>query len=487
VNPGDVRLAWSTYGAQAPRIATSTARRRPERGTLVQAEGLSRDARIVIVGAGAAGICAAWYLKQAGFHRVKVLEQSPRLGGKCRSLTVDGQSFDLGANYVTSSYRRVRELASHVGASMYTERKGHAIDAQGKVGSLLGAVLRGQSFLAVASQSLRFLWKRWRLRKLLTPYRPGFGHVTDHPELRGSFADWLDRNGLPALKEMFEIPLTLMGYGRLEGIAAVYALTYMNPLTFKDLGLFAVDPPLRRWPKRFSQGYGRMFERLAAEVNVLTGVTNLKIDRSGPVQVEYDLIVQQLEGQTTVRERDTFDCLVIACPQRLEVLEPMVELTPEERRLFGQVIYNPFYVTTYDAPGTEAIAAVTFALPLPETGQPFVVTRQFPHNDFVSVYTRGDRGNTIGRHEVWAANESFLARIMDRAPTRQSRTCDEWAYFPHVPVDALDAGFYRDLEALQGANRTYYCGGLLAFELVETIAEYSHHLVQTHFVGRGNA
>lgn len=453
----------------------------------MQAEGLSRDARIVIVGAGAAGICAAWYLKQAGFHRVKVLEQSPRLGGKCRSLTVDGQSFDLGANYVTSSYRRVRELASHVGASMYTERKGHAIDAQGKVGSLLGAVLRGQSFLAVASQSLRFLWKRWRLRKLLTPYRPGFGHVTDHPELRGSFADWLDRNGLPALKEMFEIPLTLMGYGRLEGIAAVYALTYMNPLTFKDLGLFAVDPPLRRWPKRFSQGYGRMFERLAAEVNVLTGVTNLKIDRSGPVQVEYDLIVQQLEGQATVRERDTFDCLVIACPQRLEVLEPMVELTPEERRLFGQVIYNPFYVTAYDAPGTEAIAAVTFALPLPETGQPFVVTRQFPHNDFVSVYTRGDRGNTIGRHEVWAANESFLARIMDRAPTRQSRTCDEWAYFPHVPVDAVDAGFYRDLEALQGANRTYYCGGLLAFELVETIAEYSHHLVQTHFVGRGNA
>jgi Flavin containing amine oxidoreductase len=453
----------------------------------VQAGGISRDARIVIVGAGAAGLCAAWYLKQAGFRRVKVLEQSPRLGGKCRSLTVDGQSFDLGANYVTSSYRRVRDLAAHVGAAMYTEKQGHAIDPHGRVGSLLGAVLRDQSLFAVAWQSLRFLWKRWRMRRLLTPYRPGFGHVTEHPELRGSFADWLDRNGLPALKEMFEIPLTLMGYGRLEEIAAAYALTYMNPLTFKDLGLFAVDPPLRRWPKRFSQGYGRMFERLAAEVNVLTGVTNLKIDRSGPVRVEYDLLVQQLEGQTTVHEQDEFDCLVLACPQRLEVLEPMLELTPEERQLFAQVIYNPFYVTTYDAPGTEAVAAVTFALPLPGTGQPFVVTRQFPNNDFISVYTRGDRGNTVGRHEVRAANEKFLAKIMDREPTRQSSTCDEWAYFPHVPVDAVDAGFYRDLEALQGANRTYYCGGLLAFELVETIAEYSHHLVQTHFAGKGNA
>ena len=453
----------------------------------MQAAGISRDARIAIVGAGAAGICAAWYLKRAGFRRVKVLEQSPRLGGKCRSLTVDGQSFDLGANYVTSSYRRVRELAAHVGAPMYTERKGHAIDADGRVGSLFGAVLRGQSFLAVASQSLRFLWKRWRLRKLLTPYRPGFGHVTEHPELRGSFADWLDRNNLPALKEMFEIPLTLMGYGKLEEIAAAYALTYMNPLTFKDLGMFALDPPLRQWPKRFTQGYGRMFERLAAEVNVLTGVTNLRIDRSGPVRVEYDLIVQQLEGQATVHEQDTFDVLVLACPQRLEVLEPMLELTPEERRLFAQVVYNPFYVTTYDAPGTEAVAAVTFALPLPAVGQPFVVTRQFPHNDFVSVYTRGSLEHDIGRHEVWAANEKFLVKIMDREPQRHSYTCDEWAYFPHVPVAAVDAGFYRDLEALQGANRTYYCGGLLAFELVETIAEYSHHLVQAHFVGRGNA
>jgi hypothetical protein len=453
----------------------------------VPAGEISRDSRIVIVGAGAAGICTAWYLKQAGFHRVKVLEQSPRLGGKCRSLTVDGQSFDLGANYVTSSYRRVRELAAQVGAPMYTEKAGHAVDSDGKVGSLMAAVLRGQSFFAVAWQSLRFLWKRWRMRKLLTPYRPGFGHVAQHPELRGSFADWLDRNDLPALKEMFEIPLTLMGYGRLEHIAAVYALTYMNPLTFKDLGLFALDPPLRRWPKRFTQGYGRMFERLAAEVNVLTGVTNLKIDRSGPVKVEYDLIVQQLEGQTTVREQDTFDCVVFACPQRLEVLEPMVALTPEERGLFAQVLYNPFYVTTYDAPGTEAVAAVTFALPLPEVGQPFVVTRQFPRNDFVSVYTRGDRDNAIGRSQVWAANEKFLAKIMDREPARHSYSCDEWAYFPHVPVEAMDAGFFSKLESLQGANRTYYCGGLLAFELVETIAEYSHHLVQTHFAGRGTA
>ena len=36
---------------------------------------ISRDARIVIVGAGAAGLCTAWYLKVAGFRHVQVLEK----------------------------------------------------------------------------------------------------------------------------------------------------------------------------------------------------------------------------------------------------------------------------------------------------------------------------------------------------------------------------------------------------------------------------
>ena len=63
----------------------------------MQRDHIPRDARIVVVGAGAGGLCAAWYLKQAGFTRVQVLEKSPRVGGKCHSLTVRGQSFFFDA------------------------------------------------------------------------------------------------------------------------------------------------------------------------------------------------------------------------------------------------------------------------------------------------------------------------------------------------------------------------------------------------------
>lgn len=447
---------------------------------------IQRDSRIVIVGAGAAGICTAYYLKCAGFRHVQVLEKSSRLGGKCRSLTVDGQSFDLGANYITSAYKRVRELAAHVHAGMYTEKAGHAINARdGSLQSILSEVLTKTSFLKLAWQSLKFLFIRWRLSHLLTPRQPGFAHVPEHPELQGSFQDWLRSHNLDALEEMFKIPLTLMGYGPLNEIAAVYGLSYMSPGTFKDLGLFAANVPafLRRWPKRFNQGYGRMFERLAAEVDVLTGVTIGKITRGKEIKVEYRLLEQELEGQKGYPETATYDFLILACPQLPEVLDGWLTLTDNEKQLFDQVLINPFYVSTYVAPGTEKVAAVSFSLPKPELGQPYVVTRQFPENDFISVYTRGDRDGKITREDIERTNEKFLAQIGARNPKQHSFSVDDWAYFPHVPVAAVDKGFYSELDGLQGTNRTFYCGGLLAFELVETIAEHAHKLVETHFMG----
>jgi hypothetical protein len=444
---------------------------------------IPRDSRILIVGAGPAGLCTAWYLKMAGFKHVQVFEKSPRLGGKCRSLTVEGQSFDLGANYITSAYKRVRELAAHVGAGMYTERAGHTINVgNGHLQSILSEVLTKTTFFKLIWQALRYFFIRWRLRKLLTPAQPGFAHVPDHPELQGSFEDWLLRNNLDALLIMFKIPLTLMGYGNLNEIAAVYGLSYMSLGSFKDLGFFAANMPLRQWPKRFNQGYGRMFERLAAEVDVLTGVTIGQVTRGDEIKVEYRLLEQELEREEGYPETATFDYLVLACPQLPGVLDFM-DLSDEETHLFKQVLINPFYVSTYFAPGTEEVAAVSFSLPQPEEGQPYVVTRQFPDNDFISIYTRGDREGKITREVVEHNNVRFLREIGAKDPKQHSFTVDDWAYFPHVPVEAVDKGFYTELDGLQGTNRTFYCGGLLAFELVETIAEHAHSLVKNRFVG----
>lgn len=58
---------------------------------------------------------------------------------------------------------------------------------------------------------------------------------------------------------------------------------------------------------------------------------------------------------------------------------------------------------------------------------------------------------------------------------------DVWNYFPHVSSADADAGFYHDVEALQGDRATYYVNSLVAFEDVEHTATYARELVEQRF------
>jgi monoamine oxidase len=127
-----------------------------------------KKTRIGIIGAGAAGLTAAHYLKKLGYENITVLEKEGRIGGKCCSLTYGGKSFDLGANYITSSYRQVKKLAREYGAAMYTEGPLHAFDAtSNQFISLLKAVTKNSSFFTVFWQSIKYVWKRWLLQRII--------------------------------------------------------------------------------------------------------------------------------------------------------------------------------------------------------------------------------------------------------------------------------------------------------------------------------
>ena len=86
------------------------------------------DRKIVVIGAGPAGLATAYYLKRQGYTDVTVLEKLGRVGGLCRTITQDYLSFDLGANYVTPAFREVLKLARKNGARMYGEGSGMAVE-----------------------------------------------------------------------------------------------------------------------------------------------------------------------------------------------------------------------------------------------------------------------------------------------------------------------------------------------------------------------
>jgi monoamine oxidase len=76
------------------------------------AHGAERS-HVVIVGAGLAGLTAAYELKKAGI-RASIIEGSPRVGGRCwseRSAFADGQVAERGGELIDTTHEDIRALA----------------------------------------------------------------------------------------------------------------------------------------------------------------------------------------------------------------------------------------------------------------------------------------------------------------------------------------------------------------------------------------
>ena len=70
--------------------------------------------RAIVIGAGIAGLTAAFRLRQRGFS-VTVLEAEPEIGGRMSSVVQDGFTMNRAANILPASYGTIRQLAEDVG------------------------------------------------------------------------------------------------------------------------------------------------------------------------------------------------------------------------------------------------------------------------------------------------------------------------------------------------------------------------------------
>jgi len=67
--------------------------------------------RVVVIGAGMAGLTAAHFLKEASYE-VVALEQDSRPGGRIMSIERNGETIDVGAQFIHTNYSLTLELAS---------------------------------------------------------------------------------------------------------------------------------------------------------------------------------------------------------------------------------------------------------------------------------------------------------------------------------------------------------------------------------------
>ena len=102
------------------------------RGKIMNEQHPTTTARIGVIGAGVSGLTVAYYLKEAGYANVTVLEKERRVGGKCCSVEIEGRAYEMGAVFGTRDYTTTLELMKAVGLESGPIGNSACYDAQGR-------------------------------------------------------------------------------------------------------------------------------------------------------------------------------------------------------------------------------------------------------------------------------------------------------------------------------------------------------------------
>lgn len=142
--------------------------------------------KIAVVGAGIAGLAAAYELKKAGFD-VTVFESSAVAGGRMNTKKTDGWTFDGGSDFLQDNYTLLKQYAEELGVEWVPSEAGsvHRMIRGGVAHNLeiekATDVLR-LGFLPLRAR-LAFAWWCLRLR---------FGH---------QYASWFELSKMPMTKK----------------------------------------------------------------------------------------------------------------------------------------------------------------------------------------------------------------------------------------------------------------------------------------------
>lgn len=442
------------------------------------------ESPICIVGGGAGGLSAAFYLRSAGYTNVTVLEKADHLGGKCHSPVVDGVAYDMGALEVTQSYVHVLPLIEKYRLEM-TDIGGILLLDYANGDLHHGSYLtKGLSFFQDVGM-LKDIAKYFLELAETDDTLKGAGFPKLPPELAKPFSTWLADKDMATMAQVFSLPVTCYGYGPLDQVPAAYVLKYLDKTDYTMLIVdYAKDlfGKVGAWPKRLLTGYQSLMRHMADDMTgtgttrVLTGahISSIRRNQPGshPIKVEY--------RHGGVAHQEDFDHLILASLLTEEALA-FVDLTGPESSMFSQVKVCNYYTSLCEIPGLEvgtyAMVVKDGAVVPPPAGTPCMIIKSWENTDLVVVYTYSAEALSIAEVEA-RVRAGMAAMKLDLRGVRETLM---WPYFPHVEEAGLAAGFYDTLTGMMGQNATWYAGGLMNFEDVEKCFEWSYDLVEKHF------
>ena len=182
---------------------------------------------VAVVGAGIAGLTAAWRLRQQGV-RVRVYEAQNRIGGRMLSLRnhfADGQVIELGGELIDTGHVRIRALAGELGLTLDDLPDGDGDHESWYFdGRHIGEAEIVRAFVPVAEAIER---------DLAAAGDGAYDHTDQNPTFRAldatSIAQWLDRNGVRGwLRTLLDVAYTTEMGLEIDQQSALNLLTFVG-------------------------------------------------------------------------------------------------------------------------------------------------------------------------------------------------------------------------------------------------------------------
>jgi protoporphyrinogen/coproporphyrinogen III oxidase len=289
--------------------------------------------KVVVVGAGIAGLTAAFRLHRAGCD-VTVLERGgpEHVGGRMASVHRDGVYVDLGSPLLARNYRRMLVLAADVGLADHVLPASSTVGVfhrgtvtRGSTGSPWRLLGRGLLGTAGVPDRVRLLWDMRRLRSYVAA--TDMSAASELPA--ESVEEYGRRRGFPTevIDTILDPLNSTLCLGEPADTASVGAL-FMMMFFAASGGLFT-----------FPTGSGALPRRLAALVPTHFGARVMSVEeRPGDVTVVW----RSPDGE----HQEQADAVILAVPGD-RVPDIVDRISPERAAYFRSLTYLPLVQVTF--------------------------------------------------------------------------------------------------------------------------------------------
>lgn len=196
---------------------------------------------VIVIGAGAAGLAAAWALRRRGIDFL-VLEAADHAGGRIAGEEVEGFRIDTGAQVFTASYDTAIRLCGDLDvplkncsrrAGVYSRGRFRMLDPNDPWTNL-------RTLLAFNLFSPRGLWQLVRLARALRARRGCLSFADPSQALaldtQSTIADWLRRHAGPeVLEELAEASICTLTLAQPEEVGAAYGMALLWGFVFEPV------------------------------------------------------------------------------------------------------------------------------------------------------------------------------------------------------------------------------------------------------------